>query len=271
MRAPSFASRPTLALISILGSGIAVPSLAAQSYVAPTNETITTRVEEGFGSTPSQVIWVQNGSTVGIDVYSVTLRQCENVKQECAPRPLRLHLAPGRSEVLERVEPRDPERGFSYRYGFGWRADSAGLAALRVLAGGGSAEAQQRLAAQQRAADEERTTVGAHDVVLRRDDLVQLGPQIVRLGVEPDSVVLHVGQSFLMHQVRVLAYDLQGNVLGRVGAYQWRFPQALIAVHSDTVTALRPGRTQLSFHLPPPAPDLSTALKVIIAPADSTQ
>ena len=269
MRTPSFASPSLLGFVTILGSGIAASPLLAQKYVAPTNETITTRIEEGFGSMPSQTIWVQNGSTVGIDVYSVTLRNCENVKQECEPRPLRLHLDAGRSAVLERVEPKNPEQGYSYRYGFGWRADSAGLAALRVLAGTGSPEAQQQLALQQRAADEERTTVGAHDVVLRRDDLAQLGPQIVRLGVEPDSVVLHVGQSFLMHQVRVLAYDLQGNVLGRVGAYQWRFQQSPITVHGDTVTALRTGRTQLSFRLPPPAPELGTALQIIVVPADT--
>lgn len=270
MRAPSLASRPVLGFISILGSGIVAPQLAAQAYVAPSSETITGRIEQGMGNPPSQTIWVHNGSTVGVDVYSVALHDCENVKQECAPRPVRLHLNPGQSDVLTRVEPANPHAPYHYRYGFGWRADSTALAALRVLASGGSVEAQQRLAAAQARAAEEQAG-GVHDVVLRRDDLAALGSRIAHLAVEPDSVVLHVGQSFLMHQVRILAYDAQNNLLGRVGPYQWRIQAPIIVAHGDTVTAVSAGRTRLGFHLPPTAPDLGTALDVIVAPADSTQ
>ena len=271
MRAPTFSTRSTLALISILGSGVAAPALLAQSYVAPTNETVTTRTEEGLGSSISQVIWIHNGSTVPIDVYSVTLRDCDNVKQDCSPRPLRMHLQPGRSDVLTRVEPKDPEKGYSYRYTFGWRADSAYMAALHVLAATGTPQAEQRLASQEKANDEERTTVGSHDIVLGRDELTTLGPKVYRLAVEPDSIVLHVGQSFLMHEVRILAYDLQGNLLGRVASYQGRMLQGILATHGDTATAERAGRTRVEFRLTPPAAPLTAVLPIVVEKADTTR
>lgn len=271
MRAPSFIPRPTLALIWILGSGIAAPALLAQSYVAPTNETVTTRTEEGLGSSIAQVIWIHNGSTVPISVYSVTLRDCDNVKQQCSPRPLSMRLQPGRSDVLTRVEPRDPEKGYSYRYTFGWRADSAAMAALHVLAATGAPEAEQRLASQEKANEEERTTVGSHDIVLGRDELATLGPKVYRLAVEPDSIVLHVGQSFLMHEVRVVAYDLQGTLLGRVASYQGRMQMGIISTHGDTATALHAGRTRVEFRLAPPAAPLTAVLPIIVEKADTAR
>jgi hypothetical protein len=287
MRAPLLAPRPVLALITILGSGVAVSPLVAQKYVAPTNETISTRIEEGYGSRPSQVIWVYNGSTVSIDVFSVTLRSCENVRQDCAPRPLRLHLRPGHSEVLDRVEPQDPEKGFSFRYTFGWRADSAEMAALHVLAAGGDRAAQQmtapaaqpamataaQLMAPQPAAAQPAAMASApldpRDVILGQEELVKLGPQITSIRVQPDSIVIHVGQSFLMHQVRVFAYDLQGNMLGRVGTYRGKGINGILAAHGDTATAQRTGRTRLEFQLAPPAAPLTAMLPVIVIPRDT--
>lgn len=269
MRTRSLASPSLLCFITILGSGVAASPLVAQKYVAPTNETITTRLEEGYGSRPSQVIWIYNGSTVPVDVYSITLRDCENVRQDCAPHQLRMHLQPGRSDVLYRVEPQDPEKGFTFRYTYGWHADSAYTAAPTVLATGGDKPAEQQIAAQQTAAAEERTTVGAHDVVLGRDELATLGPQITSLRVQPDSIVIHVGQSFLMHQVRILAYDLQGNLLGRVGTYRGKGMNGILTAHGDTATAQRVGRTRLEFQLDPPAAPLTVMMPIVVIPRDT--
>lgn len=269
--ARSFASPPLLGFITILGSGVVTSPLVAQKYVAPTNETISTRIEEGYGSRPSQVIWIYNGSTVPVDVYSVTLRDCENVRQDCAPHPLRMHLPPSHSEVLARVEPQDPERGFTFRYSYGWRADSAYMAALHVLAAGGDKPAVQQMAAQQTAAAEERATVGSHDMILGPQELAVLGPKIVRIGVQPDSVTLQVGQSFLMREVRVLAYDLQGNLLGRVASYQGHMTQGVINVHGDTATAQRPGRARMEFQVAVSATPLTTTLPIIVAKPDTTR
>lgn len=284
MRALPHASRPVLGFVTILGSGIAAPQMLAQAYVAPTNETITTRIEEGYGSRPSQVIWVYNASTVSVDVFSVTLRSCENVRQDCAPRPLHMHLRPGRSDVLDRVEPEDPEKGFSFRYTFGWRADSADMAALHVLAAGGDRSAQQQIAPPQAATQQmpakptpaqppapppAHVSVDPHDVVLGQEELTTLGPQITSLRVQPDSIVLHVGQSFLMRQVRVFAYDLQGNVLGRVGTYHGKGINGILTAHGDTATARHVGRTRLEFELAPPAAPLTAMLPIIVIPRDT--
>lgn len=291
MRTPSFASPSLLGFVTILGSGIAASPLLAQKYVAPTNETITTRIEEGYGSRPSQVIWVYNGSTVAVDVYSVTLRSCENVRQDCAPRPLRMHLRPGHSEVLDRVEPNDPEKGFSYRYTFGWRADSADMAALHVLAAGGDRAAQQLTTpqavaqpavptaaqpmtpqpaiARPAAMPQPSAELDPRDVVLGQAELVKLGPQITSLRVHPDSIVVHVGQSFLMHQIQVFAYDLQGNMLGQVGTYGGKGINGILTAHGDTATARHVGRTRLEIQLAPPAASVTAMLPIIVIPRDT--
>jgi len=266
--------RPLALLLLFSSSFLAAASAGAQSrttrYVAPTDETVTTIVEEGYGSSPSHVIWVRNASSVTVQVYSVTLRDCENVKQQCTPTPLRLRVRPGRREVLRRVEPRIRDAGFSFRYSMGWRADSSEVAALQVLAENGLTTAQQRLAVREAEVAERRAAVGSHDLELGQEELAALGPRIAALRVEPDSVVLHVGQMFVVHQVRVLAADADGMLLGRVRTYNWRVTQSAVAVQSDTVVAQRAGRTTAEFRLMPPAAPLTARLPIVVVP-DTTQ
>ena len=263
-----------LTLLLSVSSALAAATAGAQArttrYVAPTDETVTTQVEEGYGSTPSHVIWIRNASSVPIQVYSVTLRDCENVKQDCAPYPLRLVVRPGAREVLRRVQPRNPDAGFGFRYTFGWRADSSAVAALRTLADNGSVTAQQQLAAHDAEAAERRATVGSHDQMLGQDEIAALGARVAGLRLEPDSVVVHVGQLFLVHQVRLLAVDSAGAVLGRVRAYNWRVAQGVVTMLSDTVVAQRVGRTTADFRLAPPAAPLSAHLPIVVVP-DSAQ
>lgn len=268
-----------LQLVSILGVALLAPASSALGqtrttrYVAPTDETVTTTLEEGYGSSPSQVIWIRNASTVAIEVYSVTLRECENVKQDCAPRRLHLTVRPGRREVLQRVEPKNRDQGFGFRYSFGWRADSSAAAALRTLAENGSATARQQLAAHDAAEAERRATVGSHDQLLGQEEVAALGPRIAALRVEPDSVVVRVGQLFLVHQVHVLAVDSAGAVLGRVRAYNWRVRTGaggIVSTVADTVVAQHAGRTAADFRLAPPAAPLATQLPIVVVP-DSAQ
>jgi hypothetical protein len=240
-------------------------------YVAPTNATVTTEIQEGYGSTPSQTIWIRNTSTVPIHVYSVTLRNCENIREDCSPFPLSLHVGPGDRAMLRRVNPHDPGRGFSFRYTFGWQADSSAMEALHLLANNGVAQARNLIAAQDAARSEENALVGVHDTDLRSADIVGLGAQIVTLRVDPDSVVLHPGQALVLHRVRVLAIDSQGAILGRVRAYQFRVPGGVLATHVDTVMAQRTGRSAVEYRLAPPAAPLSVSLPIIVTPADSVR
>lgn len=268
-----------LAILSLLVAPVVAHAQSDTRYVAPTNETVTTYIEEGMGSRPSAVLWVRNTSTVPIKVFSVTLRSCENVFEDCAPRPLDLRVGPGRSAIIGHVEPRDPEKGYTYRYTFGWRADSADAVLQRVLAQGGAPQPQAQAVVTsqppvaepavvvQRMTTAPKPTITPRDIILGPQELAVLGPQIVRLGVEPDSVVLQVGQSFLMHQVRVYAYGLQGNMLGRVAAYQGRVSRGVLLAHGDTATAQHAGRSRLEFRLAPPAAPLTAIFPVIVIPA----
>ena len=59
-------------------------------------------------------------------IYSVALRECQNVRQVCEPRPVDVTLAGGQRRVVMRIEPRNANMGFSFRYSFAWRpAESA--------------------------------------------------------------------------------------------------------------------------------------------------
>lgn len=241
-------------------------------YVAPTDATVTTSIDEGFGSTPSQVIRIQNASTVSIHVYSVTLRNCENIKQDCGiPFPLNLRVNPGGRATLRRVDPKNTNDGFSFRYSFGWRADSSDVAALHVLADNGVAKAQRELASENAAAAEQKAAVGVHDVDLSSDDIAALGARIVRLRAEPDSISLHVGQLVPMRQMRILAMDAQGELLGRVWAYNFRIVNNLVTMRADTLVAQKVGRTTAEFRLAPPASPITVRVPIIIAAADTTR
>jgi hypothetical protein len=262
-----FPGRGTLLLL--MCAVVIAPTLAraqdrATQYVAPTNATVTTDLEEGFGSTPSQTIWLRNSSTVPIHVYSVTLRSCENVREDCSPFPLNLHVGPGRRVMLRRVDPRDSNAAFSFRYTFGWQADSSAAEALHLLADNGVAQARKLVAAQDAAQAQQNAVVGVHDTDLGNADIVALGAQIATLRVDPDSVVLHPAQALLLNNVRVLAIDSHGAILGRVRAFQFRALAGAVVMHADTVVALRAGRTTAEFRLAPPATPLTVSLPIIV-------
>lgn len=120
---------------------------AQRTYVAPTPETVFTDTEAREGSLPTHVIFVTNRSTVPVTVFSVSLASCRNVKQACGPKRMNLRVAPGQRLIAMRLEPKNPEQGFGYRFGFSWRADSANAAVLAVLAAARDSIAQAALAA----------------------------------------------------------------------------------------------------------------------------
>jgi hypothetical protein len=254
----------------------AVPAVATaqnrgKQFIAPTTATVTTDIQEGFGSTPSQIIWIRNSSTVPIHVYSVTLRDCENIREDCSPLPLNLHVGPGDHRELRRVNPRDANAAFSFRFSFGWQADSTAMEALHLLANNGVAQAKTFVAAQDAATAQQNALVGVQDTYLDGADIAGLGSQIAQLRVDPDSVVLHPGQALPINNVRVLAIDAKGATLGRVIAFRFSVTAGAVAVRVDTLVALRGGRSAAEFRLAPPATPLSVSLPIIVTAADSVK
>ena len=240
------------ALVTLALPAVLVACAARQpAFVAATNETVIASTEEAHGPAAAHTIFIENRSTVPITVYSVTLRGCENVKAACdSPTPLSVRVAPGRRAMVRRVEPRNPERGFTYRYSYGWRAESGQAAALEVMANEGSVEAAEQLAAIERGRAARRAEVGVHDEWLSTTALAALGPRAAGVRAEPDSFVVRVGEAVTLDRIRMMVLDSSGAPLGRV---RFRFgyqPGVIQFVRPDSLKALRPGRVDVELQLP---------------------
>ncbi len=269
-------------MLEVMGCGLRIavavavcitPSLvsAQKRFVAPTDRTVFVEYEEGYGSTPMQIAYISNMSSVQIVVYSVTLRDCENVKQSCSPQKVNIRVPAGRRAVLRRVEPRSPNAGFRFAVTYGWRPDSTDPDALRFLAESGSGAAQAQLQAREAATAERQATVGRHDEWLDAARLAALGDSVASLRAEPDSVVLRVGQLFVVHDVRVMALAADGALLGRVGWYRWRVQPGIVTVSADSVVAQTPGRAEVEFQLTPPAAARTAKFAVVVVADTSRQ
>jgi hypothetical protein len=207
---------------------------------------VFTRAEETSAS-PGQIIYIENHSTVPITVYSVTLRDCENIKLQCSsPRRLNLRLAPNGRETLVRIEPTNPRAAFRYHYSFGWRADSSTTAALATLASAGDTVAQRRLAAIEREDARRRGAVGAQDLDLTPTEVNALADHAASLRAVPDSLVLSVGARVTLDTIHVLLIGTQGETLGRLRSLQWRLTSGVISpIKPDTLVAVATGRAVL--------------------------
>jgi hypothetical protein len=112
---------------------VASPLAAQDVFIAPSASTVLQFTEDGIGENPAHVLYVVNNSTVPIVVFGVILSQCENVKQPCGSRPMKIKVAPRRRSVVGRVQPRDTERAWEYRWTFSYLADSSDAAAIAAL------------------------------------------------------------------------------------------------------------------------------------------
>ena len=239
---------PAAAALVIAGCA----SSGKMAYVAATSNTVVPVVEEAHGPAPAHVIYIENSSTVPITVYSVTLRSCENVKQQCdAPARRDVRVRPGGRSQIHRVEPRNANQGFQFRYSYGWRADSGSMAALSAMAEHGSVQASADLEAIARAREAQRTEVGAEDEYLSLADMKTLGAKIAAIRVEPDSLVLSVGGTVTVDRIRVMLLDQSGELLGRVRQVEWWYrPGVVEFTPPDTLRAIAPGRSPFEFALP---------------------
>jgi carboxypeptidase family protein len=246
---PIARSARALAAASVL---LAACSTATQRvYVAPTAENIVSTTEVRQGDPPVHLVFVENHSTVPVTVFSVSLSGCENVKQQCSPRPASIRLAPGARQIAIRVEPENRDRAFGYRFGFGWRADSASTGALSALAAAGDERAKARLTARQRADSIARTEWGARYKELTRDDFAALAGRVAMLRVQPESLVLAPGERTNLERIQLLVADSQGVAFGRTGWVNWQVPStnAVQFFPPGDIVARAPGRMVIRFRL----------------------
>jgi hypothetical protein len=66
-------------------------------------------------------------------VFGVSLSSCENVKQSCGGRPMNVVIPAGQRRDVWRVQPKDREKSFGYRWSFSYRADSSDAKAIAAL------------------------------------------------------------------------------------------------------------------------------------------
>jgi hypothetical protein len=123
----------TRALVLALLLAGSAPLSAQERFIAPSVASVSAVTEEGVGDNQSHVLYVQNSSTVPIIVFGITLSQCENVRQSCGSRRVKIKIAPNRRVNVGRVEPRDGERGFGYRWTFSFGGDSTDARAMALL------------------------------------------------------------------------------------------------------------------------------------------
>ena len=121
------------ALVLALLLACSSPLAAQDRFIAPTASTVNAFTEEGVGDNRAHVLYVQNSSTVPIVVFGITLTQCENIRQPCGSRRVKIRIDPNRRVNVGRVEPRDTERGFSYRWTFSFGGDSSDAKAMAML------------------------------------------------------------------------------------------------------------------------------------------
>jgi len=258
--------RPSVASLWILAVTACASASGHVAYVAPTSETVFSTVEEATAN-PGQIVFVENRSSVQVNVYSVTLRQCENIRGQCSVRPLNVHVDPGQRVVIARVEPQNPQHAFSFRYSLGWRADSATAQALGALASTGDSGAKVQLAGMHRAEERRRHEVGAEDIELLPNEIDALAARAGSLRALPDSLVLRTGARISLDTLRVLLVGKQGEILGRVRKIQWRVPAGFVGVvQPDTLVGRVAGRTAVQLKLAddvlPGLPSLHTMLQV---------
>jgi hypothetical protein len=119
-------------VLALLVAG-STPLAAQDRFIAPTIYNVSAVTEQGIGDNPVHALYVQNSSTVPVVVFGILLTECENVRQPCGSHRVKIKVAPNRRVNVGRVEPRDRERGMSYRWTFSYLPDSADAKAIAML------------------------------------------------------------------------------------------------------------------------------------------
>lgn len=90
-------------------------------YVAPTDQTVTARLEAAWDGKGQNII-VENRSSVEVTATSVHLSNCENIKNPCEVTRLRVPVRPGEQRRLKTIEAQNTSRTYDFRYSWTWEA-----------------------------------------------------------------------------------------------------------------------------------------------------
>jgi len=109
------------------------PLKAQDKFIAPNEYTVIPLTEQSNSDDPVHMLYVSNNSTVPIVLFGITLSSCENVRQSCGSRRTNIKIDAGRRANVGRVEARDKERAFGYRWAISYHADSSDAKVMAML------------------------------------------------------------------------------------------------------------------------------------------
>lgn len=115
---PAYGWLYTLATLMLAGCAVNAPAGPAPSGAEP----VTTWLVDQGGSTPGKIMYMRNNTDAPVTITSVTLYECENVRNPCQTQRLEARLEPGETREIQRVEAQQREQAFQFRYRFGWDA-----------------------------------------------------------------------------------------------------------------------------------------------------
>ena len=221
------------------------------AYIAPSVDTIVSTTEVHEANPPAHLIYIENHSTVPVEVFSIRLTDCQNIREQCGTRNTHLRVPAGNRVIAVRVEPESKERGFYYRFGFSWHEDSSYTQALTALATAGDEKARVQLSAIQHADSLRRSETGAHYNDLSRTDFAALASRVASMRAYPESLVLAPGERTTIERIRLLLLDNQGVVLGQTRWVGWRVENRgpIEFLPPNQINAKRPGRSVIRFSL----------------------
>src|SRR5947207_13454183 len=92
------------------------------AYIAPSFDTIVSTTEVHEANPAAHLIYIENHSTVPVEVFSIRLTDCQNIREQCGPRNTHLRAPAGNRGTAARGEPERKAPGGDYRFGCSWRA-----------------------------------------------------------------------------------------------------------------------------------------------------
>ena len=130
MRTISASSRLRLAAACALLAAVACAPAAQTVYVAPTPETIHSRLEVAPNGRAQYVV-VENRSSQEVFVTGVQLRNCRNVKNTCETTPMRTVVSPGQSRRVLTVQIENQNQPMGFGYGTSWEVAAPVIPTIR--------------------------------------------------------------------------------------------------------------------------------------------
>lgn len=88
-------------------------------FVEANEQTVTTRLEAAYSGRGQHVV-VENRSSVPIFVTSLHLQECQNIKNSCEVKRLRIPVDPGQSRQVATVQTKNSEQASNFRYHWTW-------------------------------------------------------------------------------------------------------------------------------------------------------